>query len=232
MLLLFLDDYHLGDPLFVGRLAQLMGRRAGRPPCLVVHGGGEAAERALEAQGLVPGRRGGVVVAETAEQAALAERAVRRLNQKIVGTLTDEGVPAVGLQAADRGLLRRAEGGAVEAGRTAWLQALVRQGAVPVVSPLVGGAGGVLREVPAAAVAEALARSFGAEPPTLVFFTRHDRPGLPGRAAAPLAEVPPESLAAPAAVKSALESGLTAWLTSPAGLFGADEPLRTRLVEA
>ncbi|MEL7363325.1 MAG: hypothetical protein AAFN13_14715, partial [Bacteroidota bacterium] len=50
-MLLFLDDYHLGDPLFLTGLAQDLARS--RRPALLLHAGREAAATALEADGVL-----------------------------------------------------------------------------------------------------------------------------------------------------------------------------------
>ena len=100
--LIYLDLYHLDDLLFLPSLARMMGRQR-RPSCLLVHGAGEQAERLLEAEGLFPERKEGLVQVSTAAEAALVERAARQVNRRIVGALTEEGVPAVGVQGIDRG---------------------------------------------------------------------------------------------------------------------------------
>jgi len=136
--LIYLDPYHLDDLLFLPSLAQMMGRlQLRRSACLLLHGSGEQAERLLEAEGLFPERKEGLVQVRTAAEAVLVERAARRVNRQIVGALTDEGVPAVGLQGLDRGLLRLSDEGRVITGRIDWLKALAQKQAVPVVSALV-----------------------------------------------------------------------------------------------
>ena len=122
--LLYLDRYHLGDEIFINNLAQRMHHApAGDPLCLIVHGSGEKVERTLESQGFFPERTGGVLDVTEPEQIRLVERAVRETNQKLVATLTDEVVPAVGIQGVDRNLLRLEEG-TVTARKVGWLEAL------------------------------------------------------------------------------------------------------------
>jgi isopentenyl phosphate kinase len=156
--LLYLDRHHLGDDLFLKSLAQHFAEAGPQaPPCVLVHGSGEKVERTLEAQGYFPDRSGGVLEVETEEQRRLVERAVREVNQDIVATLTDEVVSTVGIQGVDRGLLRKASGGPLQASNTGWLSALLKQHVVPVVSALVAAPDtGTVQEVPAVEVVRAL----------------------------------------------------------------------------
>ncbi len=235
MYLIYLDDYHLGDLLYLPGLAQRMGRmRRARPACLFVHSSGEQAERLLEAEGLFPERKDGLVQARTVPEAALVERALRQVNRRIVGALTEEGVHAVGFQGSDRGLLRSGSGGAVTAGRVAWLAALIEKRAVPVVSALVQDAeAGPARAVSLPAATVALARGLGPGDVVVVFFTQNNQPGvfegdrpLPSLA---LEALPEALLPDPEAVDEMVQAGIPALLTSAHGLFGGDEPMGTRI---
>ena len=169
-MVLLLDAYHLGDPLFLTGLARDLAARAGGPGAggaVLVHGSGERGERALESLGLVPEAEGGVWRTETDEQAGAVERATRALSREIAHELNEAGVASVRVLGADRGLLKPTADG-VEAGRTGWLGALVGQGVVVVVASLVGGAGGgALAEADPAAAAAALAGALG-EPVTVL----------------------------------------------------------------
>ena len=159
-MVILLDAYHLGDPLFLAGFTRDVGRRDQSAPHLFVHGGGEAAERALEAQGVPVKREAGVLVVHGQEEALVVERAARERCREITAALNEAGVPAVRFTGADRGLLRRTDAG-VEA-RADWLLALARQGAVPVVTALVAGEeGGLLREVAPGDAAVAIARAGG-----------------------------------------------------------------------
>lgn len=230
-LLIFLDDYHLGDPLFVEGLAQRMGRSPALPRCLLVHGGGEEAVRALEGEGLFPEmEEGGVPAVEGGAGAAVVERAVRQLNRTIVGTLTDAGVPAVGVHGADRGLLRAGADGRIEAGRAGWLHALVAQRAVPVVSALVEHAAGPWRLAPPAQVVRALAASGAEHGLAVVLLARSGTPGGAGTAALTLHEALAAGTPEAGVARAALEGGLEVWLSSPAGLFGGGSRQGTRLL--
>ena len=230
MYLLYLDDYHLNDLLYVPSLAQQMGRmRRARPACLFVHGSGEQAERLLEAEGLFPEREDGFVQARTPEEAALIEQALRQVNRRVVGALTEEGVHAVGFQGADRGLLRVDEDGTVKTGRVAWLKELVEKRAVPVVSALAQGPEGeAARAVRVPAATVALAHALGAGDLVVVFFTRTNQPGVlegerPLHTLA-LDALPGALLPDVEAVRAVVSAGVPALLTSVRGLFSADEP--------
>ena len=235
MYLLYLDDYHLDDLLYVPSLAQQMGRmRRMRPVCLFVHSSGDQAERLLEAEGLFPERKDGLVQAQTPEEAALVERALRQVNRRVVGALTEEGVHAVGFRGADRGLLQVDDDGAVKPGRVAWLKDLIEKRAVPVISALARELEGEgTRAVLAGEATVALARALGLGEMVVVFFTRNNQPGvfegqrpLPNL---PLDALPPAILPDPEAVRAVVTAGIPALLTSAAGLFSADEPRGTTI---
>lgn len=230
--LLYLDAYHLSDPLFAESLARLMAHRSPPLPCLIVHGSGEAGVRRLEAEGLFPETVEGRVVARSAAEAALVEQALRQATRQLVSTLTDAGVPAVGFQGADRGLLRATPDG-VAPGRLAWLVELVRRGVVPVVSTLARSEGG-LREVAPAAALQALGAALGAaQAPVVVLFSRTGRPGLyEGETLleSSTPEAVPSSIWSETEVLHAVVEGLgTGLLTSPAGLLSGTNPRGTRL---
>ena len=160
MLLLYLDDYHLGDPLFLNRLARDAKAYAG--PLLLVHGSGDDLERALEAEGEVPERVEGRVQSTTEAGRRLVERTIRDLNRRVVHALNDAGVAALRLVGSDRGLLTMHSGGIVEAGKVGWLTALMLQRVVPVIGLLVAREEGEIEAEPAPAIA-ALARAIQGE---------------------------------------------------------------------
>ncbi|OZC02986.1 hypothetical protein [Rubricoccus marinus] len=161
MFVLYLDAYYLGDPLFLTGLARDLKARhdAGGDGIVVVHGLGEAAERALEASGATVARRDGALELATPEAEALAERAGRDLNRQIVHELSEAGVHAVRVSGVDRGLAR-ADG---SVGRVSWLADLCRQRAVPVVLTIASGDGNGVREVDPGPFSAALAEKLGAE---------------------------------------------------------------------
>ncbi|NNE46587.1 MAG: hypothetical protein HKN37_07995 [Rhodothermales bacterium] len=136
----WIDDYHGGDPLFVQSLARgLAARPMGEAPPILVHGGAERAERLLEAQGIQVEYRDGVPASHDPAARALIERAYREVNKETVAILTEFGVPAVGIQGCDRGLLTRAASGELVVSHVDWLRQIVASGAVSVVSALVSG---------------------------------------------------------------------------------------------
>ena len=161
MLLVLLDAFHLGDPLFVPQLARDVAAR--KEGLVFVHGSGEAGERALEARGVFPEARGGVWPTADAAEAAEVERAARDLNRRIVHEMNEAGAPAVRVMASDRGLVARGADGALRPGKTDWLSTLVGQGGVAVVAAFVAGDAGPLAEVDAAATAAVLAGALGAD---------------------------------------------------------------------
>lgn len=161
MLVLLLDPYHLGDPLFLPGFARdVMARGAG---LVIVHGTGERGERALESLGVTPSRVGGVWEATTTEQQEVLERTGRDLNREIAHELNEAGVATIRVLGADRGLLKRGADGRLGVGRVGWLEEVVQKGVVPVVAAFVGA--DVLHEVrtatAAAVLGEALRASVG-----------------------------------------------------------------------
>lgn len=193
-MVLLLDAYHLGDPLFLTGLARdLAARGAGG---VLVHGSAERGERALEALGVVPEAQDGAWLVHADRERQTVERAARDLNRELVHEMNEAGVPAVGLLGSDRGLLRAGAGG-LEAGRTAWLQTLVDQGVVAVVASLLDGPEGTTERPPAAAAA-ALAGALDA--PVLLLV----RGAPPADEGAPL---PADLLADPGAAAWLLDAG-------------------------
>lgn len=231
--LLYLDRHHLGDDIFMNDLAQRLHQAPpGEPLCLLVHGSGEKVERTLEHQGFFPERTGGVLDVEAPEQVRLVERGMREANRKLVATLTDEVVPAVGIQGVDRNLLQW-NAGVVTAPRVGWVEALVKQRVVPVISALVEHPeDGRVREVSAADAAVALAKAFEVVAPVVVFFTTSSRPGLAGttemKEAIPLDALPEKGpLPEPDAVRHVVRAGVPGLLTSLGGLFAENGPSGT-----
>lgn len=226
MYLLYLDDTDLDDPVFAGSLAQRMRRAASLPSLAFVHGSGGMAERLLEAEGLFPVVQDGVLKAVTPQEIILVERGLRTQNRRLVATLTEESVPAVGIQGGDRGLLRRSASGTVELGNGEWLRRLVAQGAVPVVSALVRDAGTAsLRQAALPDVALALAQRLGM---SLVLLAAS---ALPGRlqGAHRLTDLPAHLLPDPAILKAATRAGVPLQCTDPDRFFLSDVPFDARV---
>jgi hypothetical protein len=228
--LVYLDRAHLGDPTFLQTLAQAAHHApTGEPTCLYVHGSGEKVERTLEAQGLFPERSGGVLQVESDDQRRLVERAVREVNHDIVGTLTDEVVPTVGVQGVDRSLLRLDDDGAVQVGTTGWLEAMIKQRVLPVVSALATTPDGTVREVWTAEAVVALARALqDAFDPTVVFFPKGTRSVQETEQLA-LADACAASAAADA-LRHVAAAGIPMLLTSADGLYRENGPIGAQIV--
>ncbi|MEM1042041.1 MAG: hypothetical protein AAGI91_05370 [Bacteroidota bacterium] len=218
---LYLDRYHLGDPLFLNGLARdVLGLGA---PCLLVHGAGEAAERALEARGQVVRWDDGVLVAETAEDRTLVARAARNLNRQIAASLNEAGVAAIALEAGGRGLVVQDQAG-VRAENVGWLRDLVVQRAVPVVAALTASDEAGVREVNGGAVAGALAAGLadvGTEATVTMLLKqplRSRENGDSEHAWISLEELAAGALPEPEAVRAALRSGAEVGVVGRSGL--------------
>ncbi|HMB92553.1 MAG TPA: hypothetical protein VKP65_16990 [Rhodothermales bacterium] len=236
--LIYLDAYHLDDPLYVPSLARMMGRlRRAVPLCLFLHGSGERAERLLEAEGRFPKKENGRVQARTPQEAALVEKALRQVNRQIVSTLTEEIIHAVGFQGTDRGLLLMDEGRDVKTGRMGWLVELIQKGAVPVLSALVHHPETAAPyEADLTQVMLAVAHALSQEDVRVVFFSRRDQPGVMVDDVVldevALEAVPAGHLPDPIAVQAVVEAGFAAFLTSASGLFGAEIPQGTNILRS
>lgn len=216
---LYLDRYHLGDPLFLNGLARDVLAFPG--PLVLVHGAGEAAERALEAQGRFPEWRDGVLAVESEADRTLVERAARDLNRRIAHALNDAGVAAVRLDAGSRGLFRMEESG-LAVKKSDWLRTLVAQGAVPVVAALLGATGDIASEVNGGAVAGRLAQSLGAESATVLMLVKSgsyaSESAFWEAGTVPISEVPTAALPEPEAARAALATGAEVRLVQRAEL--------------
>ena len=231
--LVYFDRYHLGDDIFINDLAQRMHQAPpGEPLCLIVHGSGEKVERTLESQGIFPERTGGVLDVEAPEQVRLVERAIRETNQKLVTTLTDEVVPAVGIQGVDRSLLQHGDEG-LSVHRIGWVEALLKQRVVPVISALVHHPDeGRVREAAADDTAVALAQAFETVDPVVVFFTTSSRSGIADatsvREEVALDALPEEGpLPEPDSVRRVVRSGVPGLITNLKGLYAKGGPTGT-----
>ena len=172
---LYLDRYHLGDPLFLNGFARDV--LASPEPLIIVHGSGESAERALEAQGRMVAWTDGILNVETDTDRALVERSARELNRQIAHTLNEAGVASVRLDASSRGLLK-ATGTGLAVKKIDWLRTLVAQGAVPVLTALMSREEGPAREVNGGSVAGAIAAALTTEDAAVpVVMLAKKRPG-------------------------------------------------------
>lgn len=235
--LLYLDRYHLGDPLFLQSLARaLAGAGPGQPGTVLVHGSGEEAERLLEAEGLFLEREDGILQVSSAGEAALVQRAVRQLNRTLVALFTDAAVATVGLMGTDRRLLEVQPDGALTVHGAGWLKGLLDRRVVPIVGALAREAGqGRIGEVATDAAVAAIGQAMGPEDVRVVVFTRSNLPGImEGRATVPevsIEDVQDDRIVPePDAVRRVLSAGLSVLLTNTARLVGASGAAGTRVV--
>jgi hypothetical protein len=132
--LLFLDDYHVGDPLFLSDLGRRLSKLGPAGRTLIVHRASEQVEKALEG-------------AAEDDRDEIVERTIRETNQGVTRRLIEEGVPAVSVQGSDRPLLKLAP--TLSLGSTRWLIGMVDLGSVAVISPLAESDEGVKAVDPA-----------------------------------------------------------------------------------
>lgn len=139
---------------------------------VVVHGGGPEISAEMRRAGLVPQFVEGLRVTDARALDITQMVLVGRIAKGIVGLLGRHGVPAVSLSGHDGGLLRarRLEGpvdlgfvGQVEAVEERLLQVLVREGFVPVISPIGVDRAGQSYNINADTVAAGVAAALQAE---------------------------------------------------------------------
>lgn len=176
----YLDRYHQEDPLFLRSLCwALKSEQSQAPPFVLVHGSGEHTERQLEGEGLIPTRSEGILDATAATERTLIERTIREFNLKTVAVLTDQQIPAVGVQGTDRNLFRLTAEGNLEVGKLRWIQDLAQKRVVPVISALAMGHEGEVNEVDPARIIIALSQSVEVpESAAAVFFSKADHAQL------------------------------------------------------
>ncbi len=174
--ILYLDDYHAADPLFLQSLARSLSR-VDRVRFVLVHGSGEHAQQALELEGKVRVRSHGVLPVQTQEEHALVERALREINRRITGILTDAVVASVGVMGSERGLLA-VDGTQLRIMRIGWLESLMDQGVVPVVASHASERG--TDRTGEVGIHQTVAALVGASshPATVVAFTKTNLPGV------------------------------------------------------
>lgn len=119
-----MDDYHVGDPLFLADLGRRLSKLGQAGRIVIIHRVGEVVSRGLEN-------------ADPADKKFIVERTIRETNQGITRRLIEEGVPAVSIQGSDRGLFRMGSDGTASSG--SWLLPMIKKGTIPVISPLAAG---------------------------------------------------------------------------------------------
>jgi hypothetical protein len=235
--LLCLASPHLDDRLVLQNMARFRSQVVAPPPVLVVHSSGTALVRLCEAAGVFPAYRGEVFTANTPGEAALVDRVLRQVGQRLVAVMTDQGVPAVGLQGGERGLLHRSDAGSVVAGEVARLLDGMRKGVLPCVAASLPDPRhpGLLCEAPLHEAVLALATALQAlAPVTPVCLTANHRPGVvvDGQVVArlSLAALPgPEVLAEPGLAQGLCGAGFRVLVTSALAFFSSPDPQGTWL---
>ncbi len=229
--ILWIDDYNLGDPLFLQSLARSL---AAVPDvqrhALIIHGAAERTERLLEGKGITIRRENGVLVPGAPLHLDLIEQSFRDVNKHITAIMTEFAVPAVGIQGSDRGLFRVAQDGGTKTGRTDWITSLTASGAVPVISAMAFAARPV--EIAAETAVTLLAAALAPHAPTLVVFTRGDTPGLvvDGNhvASAPIGDLAEAEYEGDQdALRRVVEAGIRVHMTSPGYVFSSKSAFRT-----
>ncbi|GAB5521307.1 MAG: acetylglutamate kinase [Rhodothermales bacterium] len=234
LFILYIDDYHQGDTLFLRGLAGQV--REGSVPTMIVHGGGEAAERHLEANGFFPERGAdGQWQNLSPLEHTLVEQATRMANRTLTSLFNDHVVSVVGVQGTDRKLVQVDEAGAITLGRTKWLMDWAEKRVVPIISALGVAPDGATVLLPTEQVVEALCQRFADANPMVAMFSKKNRQGLEqGGAQVPewnMSTLPPQAhLQAPEAARWLVQRGAHVLVTSPTGLYRKPTPNGTRLV--
>ncbi len=159
----------LDDTLFIKALAQTI--KLLDAPVVVVHGGGKAITTMQQVMGIVPQYVDGLRVTD-ADSMALVEMVLcGAVNTTIARTFVLNGLDALGLNGADRALIRAEKFphptadlgfvGVPTSVNGAWLLELLAAGVVPVIAPIGLGADGPFN-INADHVAGAVAKAVGA----------------------------------------------------------------------
>jgi len=148
-------------------------------PAVIVHGGGKEIGQLQQQMGLTPQYIDGLRVTDEATLAVVEMVLIGRVNTRLVRGLIAAGIDAVGMNGADRGLIRATKlhspngdlgrVGEVTSVRGDVLLALLDQGVTPVIAPVALGEDGGAYNINADHVAEAVAQAIGAE--KVVFLT-------------------------------------------------------------
>ena len=159
------DDQML--PAFAADIALL--RRVGLR-VVVVHGGGPQISALSQKLGLVPAFVDGLRVTDEATLDVVKMVLLGQVNPQLVGAVTQAGASAVGVSGTDGTLLtvrpsdpRLGRVGAVDTVNPRILEALLDEGAVPVIAPIGRDADGVEYNVNADAAAGAIAAALSAD---------------------------------------------------------------------
>ncbi|NOZ29163.1 MAG: acetylglutamate kinase [Chloroflexi bacterium] len=163
----------IDQPGFLGAMVKAVAKLRERWAPIIVHGGGKEIAQLQKRIGLQPRFIDGLRVTDD-DSLAVAEMVLSgRVNKRVVATLVQAGIPAAGLSGVDGGLLR-VERMTHPAGDLGWvghivsvepavIRALLREGIIPVVSPISLGLDGHVYNVNADHAATALAQALGAD---------------------------------------------------------------------
>jgi acetylglutamate kinase len=163
----------IDQPGFLAAMAEAVARLREHSVPVIVHGGGKEIADLQKRLGLQPQFIDGLRVTDD-DSLAVAEMVLSgRVNKRVVATLVQAGVPAVGLSGVDGGLLR-VERMSHPSGDLGWVgqivetnpapvRALLYAGIVPIVSPISLGRDGHTYNVNADHAAMALARALKAD---------------------------------------------------------------------
>jgi acetylglutamate kinase len=154
------SGHELDDPAFLNEFAEAIyaltpgptedGRSKVGTPVVIVHGGGKEISALQQQMGIEPRYLDGVRITD-GPSLALAEMVMAgTVNKRLVGTLVNAGVDAIGLSGVDLGIVRAEKmthatqdmgfTGVVTVVRPEPLQALLDQGMTPVIAPICLGA--------------------------------------------------------------------------------------------
>ena len=161
VLILHVDKRSISDLLFIQRLGRYLASVIGpQRRIIVVHDGFDVAENAIESRGY---DMHSLTRGQWEEVSAAVFAAIQSLNRSVVGKLTEEGIPAVGMQGSDRGLIQMTDVG-LSCQRPDMLVDMVKIGSVPVVGPIVKSVGQGLTLQDARSVSVAIAQGITVHP--------------------------------------------------------------------
>ena len=163
----------VADLLFIGRLGRFLNASSQfRTNVIVVHDAIDVTESVVENAGL------SIDSIDASDWAAIAEdvfRSIRNLNRRIVNSLSEEGVPAIGFLAADRGLVQAGDG-ELNCSKPEMFDQLTASGTVLVLGPVIQTGSSSMALQSSATVATTIANSLARNRPTgLIHFSESMR---------------------------------------------------------
>lgn len=142
-----IGGHELADPIFLSELAEVV--RALTVPILIVHGGGKEISDMQERLGIEYQFVNGVRVTDAESLSIVTNVLCGTINKRLVRTLVNNGVDALGMSGVDRGIIRAAKmrhptvdmayTGEVVSVRGDILSSMLNQGIVPVIAPICMG---------------------------------------------------------------------------------------------